>query len=202
MMELLLLLLAILFVADSKDYCKGLENVPGIPKLLPKVSYIVKDCHRKNMAGWRLMAAELNMSVIVSDKIPETGVDIVWSPFEPVDIKPSVMYVMGPEFDVLPGNPEYSGWDVERYKDGHAFYNAISTWNVDVHAGMGGWKYPMVALKYPADMNLFKSPVPLANRRGGFIYFKRRKSSLLAQVQNFISKKGMRDVTVFHYVKR
>lgn len=186
----------------SVDYCKDLENAPGIPKISPKTSYIVKSCHRKNMAGWQMMASELNMTVTVNDQIPNEDVDIVWSPFYPVDVKPGVMYIMGPEFDIFPGDRHYSGWNGPRYTEGHAFYTALSVWNLDVHAGMGGWMYPMVSLKFPVDVKQFKSTVSREERKGGFIYFKRRQPELLEKVQEFIKNQGIEDVTLFHYVKR
>lgn len=201
MLLLFVLFVALLNAGYSKDFCQGLENVPGMPKVHPKSSYIIKSCHRKLMAGWDLMAAELNMSVVISDRVPD-DVDIVWSPFAPVDIRPGVFYVMGPQFDIFPGDRSYSGWSVARYTEGHAFYNALTDWNIQVHAGMGGWKYPMVSLKYPVDVKLFRSPIPMDQRVGGFIYFKRRKDSLLAQVEAFVKSRGLHNVTIFHYINR
>ncbi len=185
----------------SKDLCIGLENVPGIPKLYPEKAVIFRrgKSHAKNIKGFELMAQELNMTVEFSHLSIPNYADIVWTPSTPIDVNSSQLTISGPEFDVFPSDKRYSGKNCTRYTVGHAFYTSLSDWNLEVHRGMGGWRYPMVAFKFAVDIEKFNPFVwnvtadetAVKPRLGGFVYFKRRQKSVLEKIKLFLQARGL-----------
>lgn len=208
-MYLMLLLLLNGWLVKSVDYCLQIgNNPPGMPKAIPTraVIYDGKGSHGSNLRGFALIVSELNMTLDHVDRFHPIGnPDILWSPF--VDVAPEIsrLSFFGPEFDILPGDPTYSGFHTPRYQGGHAFYDVLAEWNVIAHASLGGWKYPMIPLRFAVDIEHFLSPygVNAPERYDGIIYFKRRDPAILQQVQDFLKSKQLENSTVlFDYLHR
>ena len=161
---------------------------------------IIGNFHHKNVEGLKSILEYLKYDYTFNDDLKKIdNHDIIISPSYPIDtsLYPNKKFIFGPHFSVFPTKK------LNFIKNIHnnSIYIQPSLWvsemwkkfNVDKIVNVGYMPFPVNTVKFIPISNITRNKV--------FIYFKRRKSTELHFLKQFLLKRNI-DYHVFDYVKR
>ncbi len=160
---------------------------------------VFDDLHYKNKIGLLLILKYLKYEYKFGNKGDIKDYDIIYSPFNPVDtsLYPNKNFIFGPGFSVFPNKK------LENIKNKYdnAVYIQPSVWVSNLWKNMNAESYlPIKTLPFPVEIERFK-PSNNENKTEVFIYFKRRKTSELNFIKDFLNNKKI-SYKIFDYVNK
>lgn len=165
-----------------------------------KILFINLGLHHKNLNA--LVKYNIEITHIYNtnlEGIDLSKYDVVYSPSQPINVDnhPNTKFIFGPHFSVFPNE-----YQMQMIKGNNSVYIQPSEWVKNLWYSFPFCKQITIkSLPFGVDTAAFNEIKPLVERSQVFIYFKRRLSTELDNINKFLLSKGYNPV-IFDYVKR
>ena len=154
--------------------------------------------HHKNEIGFKLMAKEVNATIIESEdkNIWKEVFDLIWIPkgfYHSLEFPNAKRILYGPHNFVFPNEPWIYNFEPPFTK---SIYTSLSEWNTNIYNIYPKICMPINALPFPVDIEEFKPIEPKIYEYDCLIYFKNRLKSHLISIEDILKTKNIKYKTI------